>query len=101
MRPTNWSSSPVIGIPYVTLPHWSAEPIGSSVDAIFTDTGSSRPIGTLLPENGALLLSGSTNCLPLPPAHVELAMVLKSPVSMAAVGMNVVLEGGFERLRVP
>jgi hypothetical protein len=58
--------------------------------------------GIWLPGNAALLARGFTNCLPLAvDVQVGPAIALKSPVSIAAVGMNVVLEGGFERFRVP
>jgi hypothetical protein len=62
--------------------------------AKFTATGFNCDVGILLPANGEV--SGLALDW-----HALEATVVKSPPSMEAFGMNVVVSGGFERLRVP
>src|SRR5215469_15614540 len=88
-----------MGMPKVTFPQGSAVLTGRYFITA-TATGSNMVTGIWLLGNGAFVV-GFTKVSGFPfdwqPAP---AIVLKSPFSMAAVGMWVMDCGGFERLRV-
>src|SRR5580658_6631871 len=90
-------SSPVWGIPYVTAPHWLAAAVGRYLDASLYATGSICVSGIWLP--GKVPPRGLASVTAFP--QVAEAMVLKSPFSMAAVGIFVVEDGGFWRFSTP
>ena len=84
MRPMNCCSSPVCGMPYVTLPHWLADATGRYFEASATAGPLSCDTGIWLPGNGAPP-TGFISWTGLPfDWHAAEAMVLKSPFSMAA-----------------
>src|SRR5580693_6185261 len=89
VRSIHCCSSPVCGIPYVTAPHWLADVVGRYFDASLYATGSICVSGIWLP--GKVPPRGLVSVKAFP--QVAEAIVLKSPFSIADVGILVVDDG--------
>src|SRR5215467_13350588 len=99
MRETPWFSSPVLGMESVILPQGSAD-CGTSFST-FNACWLKRMVGTLEPVK-VVPLTGSLIVFTLPLLwQAAENMVLKSPVSAAAVGTMTWLGDCIWKLRVP